>query len=67
MSVHVNGLTGTQWLYCMLISLVTFPINLMLKFVPDEMCPMLGDEDPVDIKASEEDYTTLKKKGEEIL
>jgi hypothetical protein len=39
----------------------------MLKFVPDEMCPMLGDEDPVDIKASEEDYATLKKKGEEIL
>lgn len=39
----------------------------MLKFVPDTMCPMMGDEDPEDIRASEEDYATLKKKGEEIL
>jgi len=54
-------------MYCMLISLVTFPINLILKFVPDELCPMLGEEDPEDIKASEEDYAHLKKKGEEIL
>jgi len=31
------------------------------------MCPMLGEEDPEDIRASEEDYATLKKKGEEIM
>lgn len=67
MSVHVNGLTGTQWLYCMLIALVTFPINLLLKFIPDTMCPMLGDEDPADVTASAADYAVLKKKGEEIL
>lgn len=44
--MHVNGLTGLQWIYCIVISLVTFPINLFLKFVPDTMCPVLGDEDP---------------------
>lgn len=67
MSVHVNGLTGTHWMYCMLIALVTFPINLLLKFVPDAMCPMLGDEDKADVEASEVDYQILRKKGEEIL
>lgn len=46
MSVHVNGLTGIQWAYCLLIALVTFPINLLLKFVPDEWCLVLGEEDP---------------------
>merc|ERR1719231_1209515 len=66
MSVHINGLTGTQWLYCLLISLVTFPINILLKFVPDTMCPMLGEEDPEDVKAAEEDYKILVAKGEKI-
>jgi hypothetical protein len=35
----------------MLIALVTFPINLLLKFIPDNMCPMLGDEDLADVIA----------------
>lgn len=62
--VHINGLTGTQWAYCLLIALVTFPINLFLKFVPDAMCPMLGDEDPEDVKIAAEDYEMLRAKGE---
>lgn len=62
-SVHVNGLTGTQWIYCLVISLITFPINLILKFVPDTLCPVLGEEDPEDVQASINDYEVLKKKG----
>lgn len=63
-SVHVNGLTSTQWIYCMLISLVTFPINFFLKFVPDRVCLTLGDEDPVDIEEAGKDYELLRAKGE---
>lgn len=64
MQVHNNGLTGTQWLYCLLISLVTFPINLLLKYVPETLCPLLGDEDPEDVRLAEEDYEILREKGE---
>merc|ERR1712167_110173 len=65
-SVHMNGLTGIQWVYCILIALVTFPINLFLKFVPDHFCMVLGDEDPEDVRAAEMDYEILKAKGEKI-
>ena len=64
-SVHLNGLTGSQWAYCILISLVTFPINFILKFVPDEICPVLGDEDQADIDAAEADYEELKAKAKQ--
>ena len=57
-------MTGTQWLYCILIALVTFPINLGLKYVPDTLCPILGDEDPEDVRLAEEDYEILRAKGE---
>jgi len=63
-SVHVNGLTSTQWIYCMLISLVTFPINFFLKFVPDRVCLTLGDEDPADVEEAGKDYELLRAKGE---
>lgn len=63
-TAHVNGLTAIQWVWCMVISLVTFPINLFLKFVPDNMCPVLGDEKPADVLAAEEDYKILRAKGE---
>lgn len=66
MSVHVRGLTGIQWAYCLLIALVTFPINLFLKFVPDEWCLVLGDEDPEELRKAELDYEELRAKGEKI-
>ena len=37
---------------------------MFLKYIPDTMCPMLGDEDPADIEAAEADYEALKLKGE---
>lgn len=66
MSVHVKGLTGVQWLYCLLIALVTFPINLLLKFIPDTWCLVLGEEDPEDVKSAAMDYEILRAKGEKI-
>lgn len=62
-SVHINGLTATQWIICILVSLVTFPINLLLKFVPDSICPTLGDEDPNDIEEAQRDYEVLKERA----
>lgn len=64
--MHVNGLTGLQWIYCIVISLVTFPINLFLKFVPDTMCPVLGDEDPADVEEAAKDYEVLRSKGMQL-
>lgn len=46
-------------MYCIIISLVTFPINFVLKFLPDTICPVLGDEDPADVEAAERDYEEL--------
>lgn len=65
-SVHINGLTSTQWIYSIVISLITFPINLFLKFVPDGMCPILGDEDPAEVEAAANDYKILREKGEQL-
>jgi magnesium-transporting ATPase (P-type) len=64
MAVHVNGLTSYQWLYCLLIALVTYPINLFLKFLPDDWWPILGEEDPQDVLDAERDYELLRAKGE---
>lgn len=47
-----------------MIALVTFPINLLLKFVPDTCCMTLGDEDPEEVMAAAEDYEELRAKGE---
>ena len=47
-----------------MIALVTFPINLFLKFVPDTCCFTLGDENPEDVEAAAEDYEELRAKGE---
>lgn len=50
---------------CLIISLVTFPINFFLKFVPEDgFCPMLGDEDPEEINDAATDYEILRAKGE---
>lgn len=62
-SVHINGLTALQWVLCIVISLVTFPINLLLKYCPDQICPTLGDEDPADVEAAAKDYQELMERA----
>jgi hypothetical protein len=42
--VHQKGLTLDQWLYTTLPALLVFVFNILLKFVPDHICPQLGEE-----------------------
>jgi Ca2+ transporting ATPase len=58
-TVHLRGLTGEQWLYCVLFGLVTFPINFVLKFVPDNYCIVLGDEPMEDLDKAAKEYQEL--------
>jgi hypothetical protein len=57
--IHMEGLTGSQWAWSVVMGLVTFPINFGLKFVPDEWCMTLGDENPKDVSAADKEYKTL--------
>ena len=50
MKVHVNGLTGIQWAWCICLSLFTFPMNFILKFVPDTWFYDMGKEDPKEVE-----------------
>jgi len=61
MKVHLNGLTGFQWLISVAIGLASLIINLVLKFVPEKFFPTMGDEDAADVEAAKNDYATLLK------
>lgn len=58
-SVNVLGLTSYQWTISILVGLCTFPINFVLKLVPDTWCVILGDEPEDDKIASNADYQEL--------
>ena len=64
--VHVNGLTGTQWAWCIGLALITFPMNFILKFVPDSWFYDMGQEDPKDIEKHALDYKILARKTREL-
>jgi hypothetical protein len=55
-SVHVYGLTSLQWIICVVGGLATFPINFILKKVPDTWAPILGEEPKADVDAAAKDY-----------
>jgi len=61
MKVHVNGLTTTQWIICVVVGFVSIPMNLILKYVPDTIAFKMGDEDEDDVRIAKEDYATLRK------
>lgn len=61
MKVHMNGLTGIQWVITVGVGFFSLFINLILKFVPDEIWPTMGDENEADVIAAENDYKTLLK------
>jgi hypothetical protein len=46
MKVHLNGLTGPQWGFCVGVGAAAAVFNLIAKFVPERLFPQLGDEDP---------------------
>lgn len=59
MKVHLNGLTGFQWIISVAIGAVSLFVNLILKFVPEKFFPTMGDEDESDVVAAAKDYQTL--------
>lgn len=61
MKVHLDGLTGTQWLITVAVGSVSLIINVILKFVPDGIWPTMGDENEEDVKAAKQDYSNLLK------
>jgi len=63
MKCHIAGLTGTQWLWCLIIGAAALPLNFLLKFVPDTVAFQMGDEEPADVEAAAADYDELRKKA----
>jgi len=60
MKVHIAGLTGAQWGLCMGVGFLTLIWNMVLKLVPDRICPMLGEESEDEIREAYEDYLHLR-------
>jgi len=58
-SVHVHGCTPTQWVICIVGGLVTFPINFVMKWFPEDCCIVLGEEPADDVAAADKDYKEL--------
>lgn len=61
MKVHNMGLTGEQWLYTTIPAFLVFIFNAILKFVPDYICPVLGDEEESDKEKAKKEYMNLRK------
>lgn len=59
--VHVNGLTSEHWTWSVGVALLAFPMNFILKFVPDNFFLQMGEEDPSDVEAAKKDYEVLKR------
>ena len=55
-SIHLLGLTGTQWAISIIVGLVTFPINAIMKMTPDDWCITMGGEPEEEKEAAEQDY-----------
>merc|ERR1711918_97046 len=55
----VDGLDWAQWLIAIAVGLTSFFINILLKLVPDWLCPKIG-QDSVD------DLRRARAKGERV-
>ena len=60
-SVHRRGITGEQWLWSVIVGLITIPINFGLKFVPEEWAFVMGDEPVGDVQKAADEYAELKR------
>lgn len=61
MSCHKEGLTAIHWAICLSVGVSSLGVNVLLKFVPESICPTLGDEDPEDVKKYFEEYKALRR------
>ena len=66
MNVHRSGLTGQQWVWCIVLGFIALPINFIAKFVPDRIFFQMGDERPEDVEASKLDYEELRQKAYDV-
>lgn len=62
--IHDKGLTGWQWVFCLVGGSFSFLVNFILKFIPDHICIVLGDEDQQDIETARAEYMNLRKTRE---
>lgn len=58
-SVHIEGCDTNHWIISVVCGLATFPINFILKFMPDTFCPILGEEPKEDVEAAQNEYKEL--------
>lgn len=65
MKVHVGGLTQEQWLICIVVGFTALPFNFILKFFPDTIAPVLGDENEDDVVNAKADYKELREQAEQ--
>ena len=66
MSVHVEGLTPLQWGVSIGLGFTSLIWNVVLKFLPDTMCPTMGNEKESDVATAEGEYQDLIKKAREL-
>ena len=62
MKVHIRGLTGPQWIYCVACSAICLIWNAILKCpcISDKIFPKMGDETPEEVEEAALDYKTLR-------
>jgi hypothetical protein len=65
LKVHINGLDGTQWGISVAVGFTSLLMNVVLKFVPDRICFIMGDEDDIDVEKAKADYKVLLTMAED--
>lgn len=62
MKVHIKGLTGPQWIYCVACSAICLIWNAILKCscISDKIFPKMGEETPEEVEEAALDYKTLR-------
>ena len=60
--VSDDAINSQQWLVSMLFSLGVFPVDLILKFVPDSLCPELGKKQVnVEVEKKDQSFATRRR------
>lgn len=50
-----DGLAYHQWLICIGLGLTVYPINFLIKFIPDKVCCQMGKKKKIENEGSEHD------------
>ena len=66
MKVHIAGITGTQWIICLVLGSTSLIVNAILKVVPESIFPTLGDEDPNEVREAKLEYEAIRAAGQKL-